>query len=135
MATKKTDGSKATKPVNHELPKDFEAEAKKRFDNLECDFKKNEDFIQILDRAKSERLRMQEIEANPSKKYKPALGSMTPCGNGDFESKLDANEWQGASGPITSMTGSFPFASFTAGLSSGSNHQPKCASNVGRTRN
>lgn len=107
------------KPVDAELPKERQAELKKQFDNLECDFKKPENFVQILDRAKAEQVRTQEIAANPAKKYQPTLGNMTPCGNGDFESQLDPNEWQGASGPIVSMTGSFPFAGFTAGLSPG----------------
>ena len=112
--------SNTAKPVNPELPKERQAELKKQFDTQECDFKKPENFVQILSRAKAEQVRAQEIEANPAKKYKPALGNMTPCGNGDFESQLDPNEWQGASGPTPpNMNVSFPFASFTAGLSSG----------------
>ena len=112
--------SNTAKPANPELSKERQAELKKQFDNQECDFKKPETLVQILNRAEAEQLRVREIEASPAKKYKPALGNMTPCGNGDFESQLDPNEWQGASGPIPlNMNVSFPFASFTAGLSSG----------------
>jgi len=119
MSPKNPDSNNA-KPVNPELPKEREAELKKRFDSLECDFKKPEDFVQILNRAKAEQLRTRDLEADPARRYVPTLGNMTPCGNGDFESQLDPNEWQGASGPIVwNMNTSFPFAGFTAGLSSG----------------
>lgn len=120
MDPNKPADSNTAKPVNPELPKERQAELKKQFDNLECDFKTPENFVQILSRAQAEQVRTQEIEANLAEKYKPTLGNMTPCGNGDFESQLDTNEWQGASGPAPlNMNVSFPFSSFTAGLSSG----------------
>ena len=111
--------SNTAKPINPELSEERQAELKKQFDNQECDFKKPGDLVQILNRAQAEERRIQQLEANPAKKYAPAVGNMTPCGNGDFESQLDPNEWQGASGPIPLMNVSFPFASFTEGLSSG----------------
>ncbi|HEY6803533.1 MAG TPA: hypothetical protein VI306_08145 [Pyrinomonadaceae bacterium] len=120
MDANKPADSDAAKPVNPELPKERQAELKNQFDNLECDFKKPETFVQILNRAQAEQARTQEIAGNSAKKYKPTQGNMTPCGNGDFESQLDPNEWQGASGPVPlNMNVSFPFASYTAGLSSG----------------
>lgn len=119
MNPNKSADSNTAKSVNPELSKEREAELKNQFDKLECDFKKPEDFVQILNLAKAEQLRTRELEANPAKKYEPTLGSMTPCGNADFEALLDPNEWQGASGPIPNMSVSFPFAGFMAGLSAG----------------
>lgn len=123
MSPKNPDSNSA-KYVTPELSKEREAELKKRFDTLECDFKKPEDFVQILNRARAAQLQTRELAADPARAYKPTLGSMTPCGNGDFESQVDPNEWQGAHGPIPNMSVSFPFASFTAGLSSGPIHDP-----------
>src|SRR6266542_5569750 len=112
MDPKKPADSYTPKPVDPQLPKEREAELKKRFDSLECYFKKPEDFVQILNRAKAEQLRTQELGANPAKKYKPTLGNMTPCGNGDLESQLDPNEWQGASGPHSEHEWQLPVCGF-----------------------
>ena len=120
MDPNKPADSDAAKPLNLELPKERQAELKRQFDNLECDFKKPENLVQILNRAQVEQVQTREIEANLARKYQPARGNMTPCGNGDFESQLDTNEWQGASGPVPlNMNVSFPFANFTPGWSAG----------------
>lgn len=112
-----------------ELPADFEQKARVQFDAINCPSKK--DFPQFLKTAKTEFMRRQAVLANPETAYKPALGSMTACGNGDFEFELSPAEWQGASGAlagqpfgaanlVSALSASFPFAAFTSGLVPGS---------------
>lgn len=108
-----------------ELPADFEQKARMQFDAINCPSKK--DFSQFLKTAQTEFTRRQAVLSNPETAYKPALGSMTACGNGDFEFELSLAEWQGASGAlagqpfgaanvVSALSAAFPFAAFTSGL-------------------
>ena len=72
---------------------------------------------------RQEAARQQEaLAANPAAAYKPALGTMTQCGNGDFATILDPNEWQGAYGTLNAgggTPGNVNFSALTAGILSG----------------
>lgn len=100
------------------LPADFEKEAKKRFQKLKTTEITLE---QHLEREKAEFHRLRALEQDPALKYKPAIGTITPCGNGDFEKELNQAEWQGAYGALNSGTpGNINFGALTAGILSGS---------------
>ncbi len=101
-----------------QFPADFEAQAKLRFEAL--DAKEGVDFSAFLRSEKVEFQRLAAIQANPALAYKPKLGTMTACGNGDFEKELDPNEWQGAIGPFPDLSAASPLAGFTAGIFSSS---------------
>jgi hypothetical protein len=103
---------------NTQFPADFEAQAKLRFEAL--DAKEDVDFSAFLRSEKVEFQRLAAIQANPALAYKPKLGTMTACGNGDFEKELDPNEWQGAIGPFPNLHAASPLAGFTAGIFSSS---------------
>lgn len=98
--------------INEALPHDFEAKAKQRFEKLT---KPEVTFEQHLGHEKSEFQRQRALASNPALKYQPAIGTITPCGNGDFEKTLDPAEWQGAYGSLP-LAATNPFAGFTAGL-------------------
>src|SRR5207302_4632910 len=103
------------------LPRDFEEKAKQRFEKLT---KPEVTFEQHLEHEKAEFHRQQALAQNPSLTYQPSIGTMTPCGNGDFEKTLDAAEWQGAYGSLPGASGlpsttPINFGSFTTGISSG----------------
>jgi hypothetical protein len=58
-----------------------------------------------------------DLEQGVALRYQPALGTMTPCGNGDLETMLDPAEWLGAYGALNSGSpGSINFGVLTAGL-------------------
>lgn len=57
---------------------------------------------------------------NPSKRFGATpLAMNSPCGNGDFESGLDPNEWSGAGGLGVNNNGSIDYTSMTSGLAGG----------------
>src|ERR1700755_3529883 len=75
------------------MPRDFEQKSKERFEKLH---KPEISLEQYLENDKNEFQRQRALASNPALKYAPLPGSITPCGNGDFETKLDPAEWQGA---------------------------------------
>jgi hypothetical protein len=93
------------------LPDDFHEQSREKFGKL-----KHTDisFEQYLEIEKSEFHRQKTLEKNPALKYKPGIGRMSPCGNGDFEKTLDVTQWQGAYGTLP-----LNVASLTAGIVSG----------------
>lgn len=105
------------------LPRDFEEKAKQRFEKLT---KPEVAFPRYLEHQKAEFHRQQALAQNPALLYKPAIGTITPCGNGDFEKTLDSAEWQGAYGTFL-YPGStsnppgqtIPFGTLTSGIVSG----------------
>lgn len=109
---------------NEPLPDDFEEKAKQRFEKLT---KPELTFEQHLEQEKREFLRLKALERNPALGYQPDIGTMTPCGNGDFEQTLDPNEWQAAYGtfPTAPFSTTSPpgqtinFPSLTSGILSG----------------
>ena len=110
-------------PVNENLPRDFNEKARERFEKLA---KPEIDFAQYLEHEKNESLRQQALATNQAAAYKPAIGTITPCGNGDLEQKLDPAEWQGAYGTFpppgvtTNPPGqTVPFGALTSGIISG----------------
>jgi len=78
----------ASKNDPRAVPADFEAAAKKRFEELGT---REVTFEQFLELEKARITNVVPI-------YKPEIGKITPCGNGDLERQLDPNEWQGAYG-------------------------------------
>jgi hypothetical protein len=82
-----------------EFPADFEKKARQRYEKIA---KPETSFEKYLEHEKSEFQRLKAMEADPSQKYQPTIGTKTPCGNGDFEESLDPNEWQGAYGTFPS---------------------------------
>ena len=98
-----------------EFPRDFDEKSKERFEKLT---KPELTFEQHLEHEKTEFLRQQALERNATSRYQPAIGAITPCGNGDLEEALEPNEWQGANGslPLPAVN---PFGGFTAGLNPG----------------
>lgn len=94
------------------LPSDFKEKARQRFEKLTSP---DLTFEQHLEHEENEFLRQQALAQDPALKYQPAIGTMTPCGNGDFETALDPAEWRGGYGSLP-LASSNPFASFTAGL-------------------
>ncbi len=78
-----------------------------------------EQFVAI---RQEENRQQQALAANPAATYIPALGTMTQCGNGDFATMLDPNEWQGAYGTLYAAggtPGNINFSALTAGIASG----------------
>ncbi|MFY9825500.1 MAG: hypothetical protein WAM82_29270 [Thermoanaerobaculia bacterium] len=99
-------------PHNEPLPGDFVEKAKQRY----AKFTKPEvTFEQHLDLEKAEFRRMEDLGKGAALAYQPAIGTITPCGNGDLEKLLDPAEWQGAFGSLP-LAATNPFASFTVGL-------------------
>jgi len=101
------------------LPTDFEAKARQEYEKRP---KPEISFEQHLQNEKNEFQRLSVLEKNPSQKYQPSLGTMTPCGNGNFDDTakmLDVTEWQGAFGTLPLSGGSNPFSSFTTGITGG----------------
>jgi hypothetical protein len=103
---KMASNSKASEMV---FPTDFEKKVKVKFDALMDN--EHADFAAYLSSEKAEFVRLAALKANPALEYKPTQGTMTPCGNGDFEAALDPAEWQGAYGGIGNT--------LTAGILSG----------------
>lgn len=101
---------------NEILPVDFEKKIKLKFKKQK---KPEVDFLQFLEGEKAELFRLLALEKKPSLRYKPTIGTITPCGNGDFEKELDINEWQGAYGSVP-ITTSNPISNFTSGIVGGS---------------
>jgi len=98
----------APRPVP--LPEDFEAKARLRYEairNPEISFQ------QFLGHKRAEFQRQKALEKVAALRYKPVIGTKTPCGNGDFERNLNSAEWQGAYG---SLETGIIFSSLTAGL-------------------
>jgi hypothetical protein len=94
------------------LPPDFEKKARERFEKLS---EPEITFEQYFKLEGAEFLRRQALETNAELKYKPVIGTKTPCGNGSFENGLDPAEWQGGYGSIP-LSAVNPFANFTDGL-------------------
>ncbi len=88
---------------NTQFPADFEAQAKIRFEASEE--KEQMGFDQFLIFERIEFMRLAAIAANPGLVYKPKLGAMTVCGNGDFNEALNPSEWQGAYGSFSQTFG------------------------------
>ena len=83
-------------------------------------------FEQYLESAKNNffRLEAASIGAFNLLPLPPKLGTMTPCGNGDFENSIDTSEWEGGYGSIQSTPGhSVDFASLTSGILQGTYDQ------------
>jgi hypothetical protein len=105
-----------------DLPRDFEEKAKQRFEKLA---KPEVTFAEFLGHEKGELLRQRALEKDPALKFAPSIGKMTPCGNGDLDTKLDPAEWQGAYGTFpmptsgTSPGQTISFGGLTSGLLSG----------------
>jgi hypothetical protein len=100
------------------LPRDFEEKAKQRFAKLT---KPEVTFEQHLEQERTEFQRRRALEKSPASVYKPIVGTMTPCGNGDFEKALNLAEWQGAYGDLHSGSpGNINFGVLTVGILSGS---------------
>jgi hypothetical protein len=100
------------------LPADFEEQAKRRFEKLDL---KEIDFSQYLEFERAEFFRQDALKRDPSSLYVPTLGTMTQCGNGDFEEgMIDPSQWQGGYGPLNDLMSSSPgninFGNLTAGL-------------------
>ena len=106
---------KPSDPQNEPLPSDFEEKTRQRFDKLT---KPELTFEQYLEDEKESYLRLRALERNPSLRYQPTIGTMTPCGNGDLEQTLDQAEWQGAYGTVP-LSPSNPFSNFTNGITGG----------------
>jgi hypothetical protein len=105
------------------LPRDFKDKAKERFDKLA---QREIAFEQYLEHQKNEFQRQKGLETKQAATYKPTIGTITPCGNGDLEHKLDPAEWQGAYGtfpqpiPASSPPGrTINFGTLTGGIASG----------------
>lgn len=112
MNTKKKDPHDTPSDPHKALPDDFVEKAKQRY----AKFTEPEvTFEQHLDLEKAELRRLEALETGAALSYQPAIGTITPCGNGDLEKLLDPAEWQGAYGSVPLATTN-PFASFTAGL-------------------
>jgi hypothetical protein len=104
------------------LPADFEEQAKRRFEKFDH---REIDLLQYLEFEKAEFIRQDALQSGASRLYVPTLGTMTQCGNGDFEEGLiDPGEWQGGYGPLNDLMSSGPgninFGNLTAGLYPGS---------------
>ena len=112
-----TSKDKSAVSATEELPRDFEQQAQRRFEKLESP---ELDFKQYLESETIEYFRRQELQKNPALLYVPTLGTMTQCGNGDFEEGLiNPAEWQGAYGPLqdgSGNIGNINFSILTAGL-------------------
>ena len=105
---------------NQSLPADFEKEAKRRYEELAT---REAAFEAFLEHEKNEFQRLRTLDANKTLLYKPAIGTITPCGNGDLDRQLDPAEWQGAYGtrPVFGiLCNPVPFTTLTAGLVGGS---------------
>ena len=105
------------------LPRDFEHKVKLRFEKITDP---EITFQYYLEHEKNEFHRNHALAQNPDLKYLPTLGTMTPCGNGDFEQALNPAEWQGAYGtfPPSGGTSNPPgqtitFTTLTSGILSG----------------
>lgn len=105
--------------ANEPLPADFEKKAKQRFEALET---REVSFEAFLEHEKNEFQRQRTLEANKTLVYKPAIGTITPCGNGSLDRQIDPVEWQGAYGtrPIFGIfCNPVNFTTLTAGLVGG----------------
>jgi hypothetical protein len=106
------------------LPSGFEKASKQRFAKIA---EPEITFEQHLEREKNEFQRQAVVEKNVALKHQPTIGTMTPCGNGDFETGLNPSEWQGAYGTFPYPGGNnsippgqtIPFATLTGGILSG----------------
>lgn len=108
-------------PQSEPLPAGFEETARQRFEKLT---KPEISFDQYLIQQKIEFQRQRAIANNPPLAYKPTIGTITPCGNGDFEQALDPAEWQGAYGLLPGFyglpsTSPINLGNFTSGIVSG----------------
>jgi hypothetical protein len=118
MTKKVSDNGSAIDSMAAKLPADFEEKVRHRFEKLKhFDF----DFAQYLELEKAEFFRQDTLKRDPSRLYAPLLGTMTQCGNGDFEEgMIDPSQWQGGYGPLNDLMSSGPgninFANLTAGL-------------------
>jgi peroxiredoxin len=108
-------GKVTVKTKEDEVPRDFEANAKRDYEQIadpEVSFK------QYLEASKQEYSRLARLKKSPQFAYVPTKGQQTPCGNGDFEAGLSATQWQGAYGTVP-WSGDPNFPAFTDGILSG----------------
>lgn len=115
QATRPQTGKVAEKASQAALPKDFEAGVKRDFDKLTH---RDVTFPRYLELRKQEYHRLDQLKKSPQLAYVPVIGQKTACGNGDFESGLNAAEWQGAYGMVP-PNGNPIFSSFTDGIIGG----------------
>ncbi|HEV7919710.1 MAG TPA: hypothetical protein VGR02_02850 [Thermoanaerobaculia bacterium] len=108
----------ASKP---QLPDDFERTTRKQFESIE---NKELPFERFLQHATEEFQRTAQFVVSPP--YVPAIGTITPCGNGSLDTGLDPNEWQGGWGTQTIgiLGGVVTFNTLTAGILSGPINSP-----------
>lgn len=118
MSTQDKSGKNAGSGTNEPLPPNFEEKAKQRFAELKLELP----FEQYLEGERGEFARRMALQQSPASKYVPTLGTMTPCGNGDFEDPakgIDPAEWQGAYSTVNAGSGSGgnpDFTVMTAGI-------------------
>ncbi len=100
------------------LPPNFEADVRKRFEAIQSP---EIPFEQFLQHQTAELRRISFDAGGRSVPYHPTLGTITLCGNGDLDSGLDPNEWQGGYG-----TRPVNFTNLTGGLHPGgiTDHDP-----------
>jgi len=111
----------ATPDPSHEpLPKDFEKTAREEFAKLGT---QEVTFEQFLAHEEAVFHHLRALKANPALRYVPEIGTITPCGNGDFEPALDLAEWQGAYGWRQAGVGynGINFVTLTTGIAPGNN--------------
>lgn len=98
------------------LPRGFEKQVRARYDELE---EQEVSFEHFLEAEKREFRRVAELEVAAEGARQPAAGTMTPCGNGDFELDIAGHhEWTGAHGSVPG-SGDPDFSLFTPGLYAG----------------
>lgn len=115
------DPSGTTSDPSHEpLPKGFEKTTREKFARLDM---QEVTFEQFLAHEEAEHRRQRAHAADSTRDYTPTAGTMTPCGNGDFEPMLDLAEWQGAYGSFPGGTGynGINFPGLTTGITPGNN--------------
>ncbi|HAN65087.1 MAG TPA: hypothetical protein DCQ34_01795, partial [Chitinophagaceae bacterium] len=77
------------------FPPDFEQTVRRDYEQLSDP---EETFDAYFSYRKTAFIDKYNIEHRLAAAYEPCQGNHTPCGNGDFETGLDSNEWSGAYG-------------------------------------
>ncbi len=104
MATKKQSEQKG-------MPSDLEANARQQYAKL----KKPEIAFEKFLKIETEHWKLRQ--AAPAAVYVPRPGNIRPCENGNFEGKLDPDQWQAAWGTLPGLTSNLTEA-FVAGSQS-----------------
>jgi hypothetical protein len=97
------------------LPPGFQAQKQTEYNSLP---EKEITFADFYQFESAEYQRKQALVLNPSLIYAPGPVRNNTCTNGNFETGLDANQWNGGFG-IVNGTGVVQYANFTAGLAPG----------------